>query len=144
MSGERITALFDKDPRRVEQYRISAAGLTLDYSKNLINNDSLNLFSRLIDANALPQRVQQMFDGERVNTSENRRALHTLLRARLNKAVAPSLAAESEAIRRVLARMETIAGDIRSGAWTGHNGKAIRQIINIGIGGPHLGPEMCP
>ena len=143
MVRERMTAMFEADPGRAARYRIDAAGLRLDYSKNLVNDDSLNLFSRLIDANSLPQRVQQLFDGERINTSENRQALHTLLRARSARDIPARLTTEAEAVSRVLSRMESIATDIRNGRWLGHNGKPIRQIIHIGIGGSYLGPKMA-
>ncbi|HKI74200.1 MAG TPA: glucose-6-phosphate isomerase, partial [Pseudomonadales bacterium] len=143
MANQRMIDLFDRDPERAQRYRISAAGLTLDYSKNLINDDSLNLFSRLIDANTLPQRVHEMFDGERVNLSENRQALHTLLRIRSAKRVPENLTHEADEVAHALARVDAIASAVRNGDWTGHNGKPVRNVVHIGIGGSYLGPRMA-
>lgn len=141
IAGTRMTDWFAQDPGRASRYRLTAAGLTLDYSKNLITDETLNLFSRLIDANALPHRIQLMFEGERVNVSERRRALHTLLRTRPNK-IPNGLSTEGEAIAETLSRIERIASDVRSGAWTGAGGEKISSIIHIGIGGSYLGPRM--
>lgn len=141
MSGVRLIDLFEADGDRARRYQLSAAGLRLDYSKNLITDETLNLFSRLLDANTLPHRVQQMIEGERVNFTERRPALHTLLRTRKSKSPA-NLKDEAEAVAQCLARMESIAGAIRSGKWTGYDGRPIRKIIHLGIGGSYLGPRM--
>ncbi|MEX1237824.1 MAG: glucose-6-phosphate isomerase, partial [Pseudomonadales bacterium] len=103
--------------------------------------ETLNLFSQLIDANELPHRVQLMMLGDIVNTTENRRALHTLLRTRANQ-VPEQLTDEARKVQDTLARMEAIADAIRSGNWTGYNDTRIRNIIHIGIGGSYLGPRM--
>lgn len=142
LSSRRMTALFAKDSTRAERYRIKAAGLLLDYSKNIADDDTLNLFSRLIDANTLPEQIQQVFDGARINSSENRPALHTLLRARENGSPPDHLRADAEVVALTLARMKSIATAIRNKTWKSHNGKPIRQIVHLGIGGSYLGPSM--
>lgn len=141
MAKTSLVQLFDKDPERASRYRIDAAGLSLDYSKNLITDETLNLFSRLIDANALPQRVQQMIEGERINATERRQALHVLLRTRPNK-VPGSVSAEGQAVANTLARMDEISSEVRAKRWRGYNDSPITDVIHIGIGGSFLGPEM--
>jgi glucose-6-phosphate isomerase len=136
-----MTGLFEADASRADRYQIKAAGILLDYSKNLITDETLNLFSRLIDATSLPHRVQQLIDGERVNVTERRPALHTLLRTRPNR-IPQLLTRESEEVSRVLARIEEISTAIRNRKWLGHNGKAIKHVIHIGIGGSYLGPKV--
>lgn len=135
-----LVELFEQDPERVERYRLDAAGLTLDYSKNLITDETLNLFSRLIDANSLPHRVQQMIEGERINVTERRAALHTLLRTRPNK-LPETVLTEGQAVAETLARVEEISADIRAKRWTGTGDTPITDVLHIGIGGSFLGPQ---
>ncbi|MEX2326881.1 MAG: glucose-6-phosphate isomerase, partial [Pseudomonadales bacterium] len=141
LAGTGLAELFTGDPDRARRYQLNTCGLTLDYSKNLITDETLNLFSQLIDANELPHRVQLMMLGDIVNTTENRRALHTLLRTRANQ-VPEQLADEAQKVQDTLDRMEAIADAISSGNWTGYNDTRIRSIIHIGIGGSYLGPRM--
>ena len=142
MSPLRMTDFFAGDPDRASRYQINGGGLLLDYSRNLITDETLNLFSRLIDANTLPHRVQQMIEGEKVNFTERRQALHTLLRTRKNK-IPVNLKQEGEQVADCLGRIDTISSAIRNGKWTGHNDAPLREIIHIGIGGSYLGPRMA-
>ncbi|XOV85948.1 MAG: glucose-6-phosphate isomerase [Pseudomonadota bacterium] len=141
ITSRSLMQLFAEDSDRTNRYRLEAAGLTLDYSKNYITDETLNLFSQLIDANALPHRVQQMILGDRINNTERRPALHTLLRTRPNK-VPLQLSNEARLVAETLERMSGISGDIRRGKWQGATGRKISDIIHIGIGGSYLGPRM--
>ncbi len=141
LADKALVQLFREDPDRARRLRMEAAGITLDYSKNLVTDETLNLFSRLIEANVLPHQIQQMVDGAEVNPTERRPALHTLLRTQPGKAPA-RLRAEAEAITDALVRIEQMANDIRSGHWAGAGGTPITDILHLGIGGSNLGPEM--
>lgn len=139
MSRVRASALFAEDSTRQERLFLDAAGLQLDYSRNTINATTLDLLVQLAEKADLADRIQQMFDGAPVNTTENRAALHTLLRSsRQNE----KLVNEAREVRSTLDRMETISSRIREGQWRGHSGKPIRHVIHLGIGGSWLGPRM--
>ena len=136
---ERLRDWFAADtaqPSRAERFTIEGGGLTADFSKNRITDETLRLLVALAGEAGVAQRRDAMFKGEVVNPTEGRAALHTALRA--TQADAPfhaQVAAER-------AKMAEFAERVRSGAWTGHTGKRIRHVVNIGIGGSDLGPKM--
>lgn len=141
MKTRRISDLFDTDPARAQGLAIDAAGLYLDYSKNLIDSTTIKLLEELASAADLENHIQRMYRGERVNVTEDRAALHTLLRTSPENTVS-GLETEAEETAGTLERMKTISRDVQSGTWRGHSGKAIKSIIHIGIGGSYLGPRM--
>ncbi len=129
--------MFRKDPGRFTAMHASAAGLTLDYSKNLLNSDTLDLLASAAEAAGLQEKIQDLFSGANVNTTENRPALHTALR---DLSARSRYHAEIEA---VMQQMNTLVQQIHSGTWKGCTGKPITDIVNIGIGGSHLGPMLA-
>lgn len=130
--------LFTGNPQRAEQMTASAAGLTLDYSKNRIDSEALTALAELARAQQLPQKIDAMFRGETINGTERRQALHTLLRG-----PRPDLQAEQEAIHKTRARITDFANALHNADIRGVTGKPLTHIINIGIGGSHLGPAMA-
>lgn len=139
----RLERLFAADPRRGETLTAEAAGIYLDYSKNLVTTETMTLLMQLARQCGLQDRVEAMFRGDRINATEQRAVLHTALR----KPATERLVVEGEdviaQVQDVLARMEVFAEQVRSGAWTGHTGRPIRHVVNIGIGGSDLGPMMA-
>ena len=124
------------DPGRIARYRLHAAGLTLDYSRNRIDETTLQALFALANTCGVPSRVRDQFSGEAVNLTEGRAALHTVLRGTDAGEVLPQQAE----VRAMRDRMSSIAERLRDGRWTGWNGQHIRAVVNIGIGGSHLGP----
>ena len=139
-----IKELFAEDPARAAKYTISAAGWTLDYSKNRVSRATMRALLKMARAANLEEEIERMFRGEKINRTENRAVLHTALRncdpdAKVfvdGQDVMPQ-------VRDVLARMAAFAGRVRSGAHRGVTGKRIRYVVNIGIGGSDLGPVMA-
>jgi glucose-6-phosphate isomerase len=136
--------LFAKDPARGDRLHAEAAGLYLDYSKNRITDETLRLLLALAEDCGLRAKIDAMFRGERINTTEDRAVLHTALRAPRGHSLSAALVPESgEPVHEVLDRMGKFAGQVRAGQWLGFTGKPIRNIVNIGIGGSDLGPVMA-
>lgn len=136
-----LRELFAADPERGQRWTVSAAGLTLDYSKNRIDEKTVALLAALARDSDLQGRIAEMFAGEVINTTEQRAVLHTALRAPANEHLW-----DGDVVRQVhdvLARMATFSEQIRNGSWRGHTGRPIRHVINIGIGGSDLGPVMA-
>ncbi|MBL0140541.1 MAG: glucose-6-phosphate isomerase [Betaproteobacteria bacterium] len=138
-----LRELFAGDPARAERMTIEAAGLTLDYSRNRITDETIKLLVALAEQSGLRSRIEAMFRGERVNVTENRAVLHVALRAPRGASIMVDGQNVVPAVHAVLDRMEAFAARVRSGAWTGHGGKRIRNVVNIGIGGSDLGPVMA-
>jgi glucose-6-phosphate isomerase len=135
--------LFADDPDRGEWLRAEAAGLYLDYSKNRITDETLELLLDLAAQSGLEERRDMMFAGKPINVSENRSVLHTALRMPKGATLIVDGIDVVAQVHEVLDRMADFATKIRSGAWKGHTGKPIRNIVNIGIGGSDLGPVMA-
>jgi glucose-6-phosphate isomerase len=138
-----LRELFAADPARGERLTVEACGLFLDYSKNRITDETLALLLRLADASGLRARIDAMFRGEKINVTEDRAALHVALRAPRTAVIEVDGRNVVPDVHAVLDRMDDFAQRVRSGAWQGHGGKRIRNVINIGIGGSDLGPRMA-
>src|SRR5262245_43458665 len=132
--------LFANDPGRGERLTVEAAGLFLDYSKNRITDQTLRLLLDLAEESGLRQRIHAMFTGEKINITEKRAVLHVALRAPKDASILVDGENVVPGVHEVLDRMTAFARRIRSGQWTGHSGKPIKNIVNIGIGGSDLGP----
>ncbi len=135
--------LFAQDPTRGERLVAEASGLYLDYSKNRVTDETLRLLVELAEESGLRQRRDAMFRGDRINVSEGRSVLHVALRMPRGESLMLDGVDVVEEVNDVLDRMATCADDIRSGAWSGHTGKSIRNVVNVGIGGSDLGPVMA-
>jgi glucose-6-phosphate isomerase len=138
-----LRELFASDESRFETFQLNAAGIFLDYSKNHLSNTTHNLLVDLAEACGVRSRLQCMFDGEIVNPTEGRPALHTALRNRDEKPVQVAGENVLPAIRDVLDRLRVFSDKVRSGEWVGYSGKAVTDVVNIGIGGSDLGPLMA-
>jgi glucose-6-phosphate isomerase len=138
-----LRTLFAEDPSRGERMSAEAAGIHLDYSKNRLTAETLTLLLRLADEVGLGPRIEAMFRGERINVTEQRAVLHVALRARPDASIVLDGRNVVPDVHAVLDRMSAFADKVRDGAWRGHTGKRVRNIINIGIGGSDLGPVMA-
>src|SRR3954462_782329 len=138
-----LRTLFAEDPSRTEQMTVEAAGLYFDYSKHRINYDTVRLLLQLAEQCDLRERIDAMFRGEKINVTEGRAVLHTALRAPRDATITVDGENVVPQVHEVLDRMGDFSDRVRSGAWTGHTGKRIRNVVNIGIGGSDLGPVMA-
>lgn len=138
-----LRKLFDDDPKRGERLALEAAGLYLDYSKNRITDNSLQLLAALAEECRLHERIDAMFRGEKINVSEQRAALHVVLRAPRNEHILIDGVDVVPQVHAMLDRMTKFSDEVRSGRWYGASGKPIRNIVNIGLGGSDLGPLMA-
>ena len=138
-----LRQLFADDAKRGERLHAEAAGWYLDYSKQRINDETLRLLMNLAESSGLRERRDAMFRGGTINTTEKRASLHTALRAPKKTQVFVSGKDVIPEVHAMLDRMEAFSRALRSGEWRGHNGKRIRNIVNIGIGGSDLGPVMA-
>jgi len=138
-----LRELFATDPARAERMTAEAAGLLLDYSKNRITHETLELLLALANRAGLGDRIEAMFRGERINTTEDRAVLHVALRAPDGSRIEIDGQDVVPAVHTVLGRMADFSERVRSGTWTGHTGRPIRSVVNIGIGGSDLGPAMA-
>ena len=138
-----LRGLFAADKQRGEKLTAEAIGLFLDYSKNRITAETLKLLLQLAKESNLRGRMDAMFAGEKINITENRAVLHTALRAPKNAKIFVDGKNVVPDVRAVLDKMTAFAKRVRSGAWKGHTGKRIKNIVNIGIGGSDLGPVMA-
>lgn len=134
--------LFCSDPQRVTRFSIKFDDLLFDYSKNRINETTIKLLVDLACAANLKDKINAMFNGERINTTEGRAVLHTALRNRSNRAIRVDGADVMPGVNSVLEKMRRFSDSVRSSKWKGYTGKPITDVINIGIGGSDLGPKM--
>ncbi len=135
--------LFAVDPKRGERFTAEGVGLFFDYSKNLITDETLKLLLELASQTGLRSRIDAMFAGEKINVTENRAVLHVALRAPKGATIVVAGKNVVPDVHAVLDKMTVFCERVRSGQWTGHTGKPIRNIVNIGIGGSDLGPVMA-
>ena len=134
--------MFEKDAGRFNTMSIQFGDILFDYSKNAIDNDSLSMLLELAHECKLQDAIDAMFSGEKINETEKRAVLHTALRNRSGKPVLNDGEDVMPAIQKVHDQMKLFCNDVHSGAWLGYNGKKIRYVVNIGIGGSDLGPVM--
>src|SRR6266567_9503447 len=138
-----LRQLFADDPDRGQCMAIEAVGLYLDYSKNRVIDETLNLLLQLAEESGLRERIDAMFSGEKINITEKRAVLHVVLRAPKDESIVVDGKNVVPEVHAVLDRMADFSNRVRSGEWKGHTGKRIRNVINIGIGGSDLGPVMA-
>jgi glucose-6-phosphate isomerase len=138
-----LRQLFADDPKRGQRMAIEAVGLYLDYSKNRVTDETLDLLLQLAEQSGLRERIDAMFSGEKINITEKRAVLHVALRAPKDESILVDGKNVVPEVHAVLDRMADFSNRLRSGEWKGHTGKRIRNVINIGIGGSDLGPVMA-
>ncbi|MFG3389581.1 glucose-6-phosphate isomerase [Streptomyces rochei] len=138
-----LRELFADDPGRAERYVVRVGDLRIDYSKNLVTDETLALLRELAAATDVFGLRDAMFRGERINITEDRAVLHTALRAPRDAVIEVDGENVVPKVHAVLDKMAGFADRVRSGEWTGHTGKRIRNVVNIGIGGSDLGPAMA-
>jgi glucose-6-phosphate isomerase len=138
-----LRKLFADDPGRAERFSVEGAGLFLDYSKNRITDETLKLLLQLAEDRGVAKRRDAMFAGEKINATERRAVLHVALRAPRGTRIEVDGADVVPDVHKVLDAMADFSDRVRSGAFAGHTGKRIRNVVNIGIGGSYLGPEMA-
>src|SRR5712675_1288860 len=141
--GLHLRKLFADDSKRGERMTAEAVGLFLDYSKNRITDETLKLLIELGEESGLKSRIDAMFRGEKINTTEKRAVLHVALRAPKDATILLDGKNVVPEVHAVLDQMAAFSNRVRSGEWKGHTGKRIRNIVNIGIGGSDLGPVMA-
>ena len=135
--------LFAQNPIRGERFKVEAAGIYLDYSKNRISDETVRLLLQLAEESGLRSRIDAMFSGEKINVTEKRAVLHVALRAPKEQALFVDGVDVVPLVHAVLDKMAAFSDRVRSGEWKGYTGKPIRNVINIGIGGSDLGPVMA-
>src|SRR6201994_3598043 len=138
-----LRSLFADDPKRGERLTAEAAGIYLDYSKNRVTDETLSLLLNLAKESGLRERIDAMFRGDKINITEDRAVLHVALRAPKGEKILVDGKDVVPEVHAVLDAMSAFADRLRSGAWVGHTGKRIKNVINIGIGGSDLGPVMA-
>jgi glucose-6-phosphate isomerase len=138
-----LRELFAADPGRGERFVAEGAGLYLDYSKNRVTDETIQLLGALADQSGVPDRIEAMFAGEHINVSEDRAVLHVALRMPRNASLIVDGVDVVKQVHEVLNRMAAFCDRVRSGEWKGHTGRPIRNVVNIGIGGSDLGPVMA-
>ena len=141
--GRHLKNLFAEDPQRGERYRAEACGLYLDYSKNWLDEAALAGLFKLAEERGLAARRDAMFAGEHINVTEDRAVLHVALRLPASAHCVVDGADVVPEVQAVLQRMADFSARVRDGSWLGASGKPIRTVINLGIGGSYLGPEMA-
>ena len=141
--GTHLRDLFRTDAGRGERLVLDACGLHVDYSKQRITDETLSLLIGLAEACGLRQRIDAMFSGEKINSTEHRAVLHVALRAPKGEKILCDGRDVVPDVREVLSRMAAFSKQIRGGTWKGHTGKPIRAVVNVGIGGSDLGPVMA-
>ncbi|MBX3389647.1 MAG: glucose-6-phosphate isomerase [Phycisphaeraceae bacterium] len=138
-----LRQLFSQDPQRGTKLTVEGGGLFLDYSKNRITEQTLGLLIKLAEEAGLRAKIDAMFRGDKINITENRAVLHTALRAPRGTTITVDGENVVPEVHAVLDKMSSFCDRVRKGDWKGHTGKAIRNVVNIGIGGSDLGPVMA-
>jgi len=143
LSGVHMRELFAQDPKRFEKFSLRLGDLLLDYSKNIVTEQTMRLLFDLARETGVREHAARMFEGERINFTEGRAVLHVALRNRGNRPIKVDGRDVMPKVNKVLGHMREFSERVRSGAWKGYTGKAITDIVNIGIGGSDLGPVMA-
>ena len=143
VADRHLRDLFAEDPARGERLVVEAEGILLDYSKHRVTDETMRLLVDLAEASGVRERIDAMFSGERINVTENRAVLHVALRAPAGEVIEVDGHDVVPDVHEVLGRMSSFADAVRDGSWTGHTGRPIRNVVNIGIGGSDLGPVMA-
>lgn len=143
LGGTRLRELFAADPERGTAYALRVGDLYLDYSKQLVTDETLTLLRELAAVTGVAELRDAMFRGEKINTTEDRAVLHTALRAPRDAVIEVDGENVVPGVHAVLDRMGAFSDRVRAGEWTGHTGKPVKNIVNIGIGGSDLGPAMA-
>ncbi len=143
ISKMHLRELFAADPKRAENLAVDELGIYFDYSKHRVTGETIKLLAALAGASGLRTAIEAMFSGEKINLTENRAVLHTALRAPKGAAVMADGENVVPRVHAVLEKMEGFARKVRAGEWKGFTGRAIKNIVNIGIGGSDLGPVMA-
>ena len=143
ISDVHLRTLFAEDPDRGARLSVEAVGLLLDYSKHRVTDETLRLLVELAEQSDLRSRIEGMFRGDRINVTEDRSVLHVALRAPRDASIVVDGVNVVDDVHEVLDQMAGFVERVRSGTWTGHTGKRIRNVVNIGIGGSDLGPVMA-
>ena len=143
MKGKHLKELFAADPGRGTRYTAETGGIFLDYSKNRITDETLQLLLQLAEESGLAEKIAAMFRGDKINITENRAVLHVALRAPASESIVLDGEDVVPAVHVVLDKMSAFADRVRSGEWKGQTGKRIKNVVNIGIGGSDLGPVMA-
>jgi glucose-6-phosphate isomerase len=138
-----LRTLFAEDPKRGERFAREAIGIYFDYSKNRVTEETMRMLLELAESSGLRERIDAMFQGEKINVTEQRAVLHVALRAPKEQSIVVDGENVVPAVHAVLDKMADFSNRVRSGAWQGYTGKRIRNIVNIGIGGSDLGPSMA-
>lgn len=142
ISNVHMRDMFSSDKERFNKYSLEYKDILLDYSKNRITDETLDLLFRLAEERELSTWIEKMFSGERINNTENRAVLHVALRNRSNKGILVDGKDIMQDVHSVLRHMEEFSRSVRNGEWKGYSGKTITDVVNIGIGGSDLGPVM--
>ena len=142
MAYVQMRDLFAEDAQRFEKYSIRFADILFDYSKNIVTEETLTLLLQLAEEAGLQEMIAKMFSGEKINVTEDRAVLHVALRNRSNRPIFVDGDDVMPGVNAVLAKMRAFTESVRSGAWKGHSGQEITDVVNIGIGGSDLGPKM--
>jgi glucose-6-phosphate isomerase len=143
ISKKHLRQLFADDPQRGERMKLEGLGLYFDYSKHRITDETVKLLLDLAEQSGLRQHIDAMFKGDKINVTENRSVLHVALRAAKGEQYFSDGVDVVPEVHAVLDKMAAFADQVRSGAWKGHTGKRIRNVISVGIGGSDLGPVMA-
>src|SRR5947209_9800299 len=143
LATQQMRDLFQADPQRFEKFSSRFKDILLDYSKNRINEETMRLLFALARQANLQDWIGRMFNGEKINITEDRAVLHVALRNRSNRPIKVDGEDVMPAVNAVLAQMRRFTDAVRSGAWKGYTGKPIADAVNIGIGGSDLGPVMA-
>ncbi|MCT4575427.1 MAG: glucose-6-phosphate isomerase, partial [Alphaproteobacteria bacterium] len=142
ISKVKMNTLFNENPNRFKDFSIKYSGILFDYSKNRINHETMELLIRLAKNCNLEQKRDDMFSGEKINFTENRAVLHTALRSKSSSPLIVDGVDVRPLVKEELDHMEAFSDSVRNGEWKGINGDTITDVVNIGIGGSYLGPDM--
>lgn len=142
MQAVHMRELFNEDPDRFNHFNLQLEDILVDYSKNIITEDTIKLLVGLAEDQGVPDAIRQMFNGVAINATESRAVLHTALRNRSNQPVLVDGKDVMPDVNKVLVQMQTFSESLLTGSWKGYSGKPIEHIVNIGIGGSDLGPLM--